>query len=64
MSLWLSIAIVMNAPTFSFQTEVDYLVTNAVTDKATTEGIVTTYSQRKRLNNVGGCYISYRFVRW
>ncbi|MEG3900084.1 MULTISPECIES: hypothetical protein [unclassified Microcoleus] len=36
----------MNSRTFSAETEVDYLVTNAVTDKATAQGIVTTYSQR------------------
>jgi hypothetical protein len=34
MSVWRSIAIVMKASTFSAETEVDYLVINAVTDKA------------------------------
>jgi len=47
----------MKAWTFSTQTEVDYLVTNAVTDKATAQWIVTAYSQRKRPNNLGGGYI-------
>lgn len=41
-----TIAIVMNAPTCSQATEVDYLVTNAVTAQATAQWIVTTYSQR------------------
>ena len=36
----------MNAPTCSPETEVDYLITNATTDKATGEWVVTTYSQR------------------
>jgi hypothetical protein len=31
------IAIVINALTFSAETEVDYLVTNAVTDQATAQ---------------------------
>jgi hypothetical protein len=57
MSVWRSIAIVINALTFSAETEADYLVTNAVTDKATAQWIVTTYSQRKRPNNLGGGYI-------
>ena len=39
MSVWRSIAIVMKASTFSAETEVDYLVTNAVTDKATAQWI-------------------------
>jgi hypothetical protein len=47
----------MKAWTFSTETEVDYLVTNAVTDKATAQSIVTAYSQRKRPNNLGGGYI-------
>jgi hypothetical protein len=47
----------MKASTFSTETEVDYLVTNAVTDKATAQWIVTAYSQRKRPNNLGGGYI-------
>jgi hypothetical protein len=47
----------MKASTFSAETEVDYLMTNAVTDKATAQWIVTTYSQRKRPNNLGGGYI-------
>ncbi|MEG4629435.1 hypothetical protein QUB56_07390 [Microcoleus sp. AR_TQ3_B6] len=34
------IAIVMKAATFSAETEVDYLVTNAVTDQATAQWIV------------------------
>lgn len=41
-----TVAIVMNAPTCSPETEVDYLITNATTDKATGEWVVTTYSQR------------------
>jgi hypothetical protein len=57
MSVWRSIAIVIKASTFSAKTEADYLVTNAVTDKATAQWIVTTYSQRKRPNNLGGGYI-------
>ena len=57
MSVWRSIAIVMNASTFSAETEVDYLVTNAVTDKATAQWIVTNYSQRKHPNNLSGGYI-------
>jgi hypothetical protein len=57
MSVWRSIAIVMKASTFSAGTEVDYLVTNAVTDKATAQWIVTNYSQGKRPNNLGGGYI-------
>jgi hypothetical protein len=52
-----AIAIVIKASTFSAETEVDYLVTNAVTDKARAQWIVTNYSQRKRLNNLGGGYI-------
>ena len=52
MFLWRSIAIVMKALTFSAETEVDYLVTNAVTDKATAQWIVTNYSQRQRPNNL------------
>ncbi len=47
----------MKASTFSAETEVDYLVTNGVTDKATAQWVVTTYSQRKRPNNLGGGYI-------
>jgi hypothetical protein len=57
MSVWRSIAIVMKASTFSAETEVDALVTNAVTDKATAQWIVTTYSQRKSPNNLVGGYI-------
>jgi hypothetical protein len=56
MSVWRSIAIVIKASTFSAETEVDALVTNAVTDKATAQWIVTTYSQRKCPNNLGGGY--------
>ncbi len=41
-----TVAIVMNAQTLSVATEVDYLITNASTEKATGEWIVTTYSQR------------------
>jgi hypothetical protein len=52
-----AIAIVIKASTFSAETEVNYLVTNAVTDKATAQWIVTNYSQRKRPNNLGGGYI-------
>ena len=51
------IAIVINALTFSAETEVDYLVTNAVTDKATPQWIVTNYSPGKGPNNLGGGYI-------
>jgi hypothetical protein len=47
----------MKGSTFSAETEVDSLVTNTVTDKATAQWIVTTYSQRKRPNNLGGGYI-------
>jgi hypothetical protein len=57
MSVWRSIAIVIKASTFSAETEVDALVTNAVTDKAMAQWIVTNYSQRKRPNNLGGGYI-------
>jgi hypothetical protein len=52
-----AIAIVIKASAFSAETEVDYLVTNAVNDKATAQWIVTNYSQRKRPNNLGGSYI-------
>lgn len=56
MSVWRSIAIVIKGATFSAETEVDAWVTNAVTDKATAQWIVTNYSQRKRPNNLsGGC---------
>ncbi|EGK85534.1 transposase IS4 family protein, partial [Microcoleus vaginatus FGP-2] len=41
-----TVAIVMNAPTCSTATEVDYLVTNAASERATASWIVTTYSQR------------------
>jgi SRSO17 transposase len=41
-----TVAIVMNAPTIYTATEVDYLITNASTEKATGEWIVTTYSKR------------------
>ena len=57
MSVWRSIAIVIKVWTFSAETEVDYLMTNAVTDKATPQWIVTNYSQRKRPNNLGGGYL-------
>jgi hypothetical protein len=57
MSVWRSIAIVMKPWTFSAETKADYLVTNAVTDKATAQWIVTAYSQRKRPNNLSGGYI-------
>jgi hypothetical protein len=40
MSVWQSIAIVIKASTFLAETEVDYLMTNAVTDKATAQWIV------------------------
>ena len=53
MSVWRSIAIVMKASTFSAETEVNYLMTNAVTDKATAQWIVTAYSPRQRPNNLG-----------
>ncbi len=46
MSWQKTVAIVMNAPNFSSQTELDYLITNSTTEKATSEWIVTTYSQR------------------
>jgi hypothetical protein len=39
MSVWRSIAIVKKASTFSAETEVDALMTNAVTDKATAQWI-------------------------
>lgn len=57
MSVWRSIAIVIKASTFSAETEADYLMNNAVTDKATAQWIVTAYSQSKRPNNLGGGYI-------
>ena len=57
MSVRRSIAIVMKASTFSAETEVDAMMTNAVTDKATAQWIITAYSQRKRPNNLGGGYI-------
>jgi hypothetical protein len=57
MSVWRSIAIVIKASTFWAETEADYLVTNAVTDKATAQWIATNYSPRKRPNNLGGGYI-------
>jgi len=38
-----AIAIVIKALTFSAETQVDYLVTNPVTDKATAQWIVTNY---------------------
>ena len=41
-----TIAIVMNAASFSQATEVSYLTTNVVHEKATCEWIVKTYSQR------------------
>ena len=41
-----TVAIVMNAPTCSTATEVDYLVTNAASERATASWIITTYSQR------------------
>ena len=41
-----TVAIVMKAQTLSVATEVDYLITNTSTEKATSEWIVTTYSQR------------------
>ena len=40
------IAIVMNASTFTTASEIDYLITNVDSSKATAEWIVTTYSQR------------------
>ena len=40
-----TVAIVMKAQTLSVATEVDYLITNTSTEKATSEWIVTTYSQ-------------------
>lgn len=40
------IAIVMNAASFSASTEVSYLITNVADEKATSEWIVKTYSQR------------------
>ena len=39
MSVWRSIAIVMKGSTFSAETELDALVTNTVTDKATAQWI-------------------------
>lgn len=41
-----TIAIVMNAASFSQATEIDYLITNAAPEKATGLWIVKTYSQR------------------
>jgi hypothetical protein len=40
MFLWRSIAILIKASTFAAETEIDYLVTNAVTDKATAQWIL------------------------
>jgi hypothetical protein len=40
-----TVAIVMNDPTLSAATEVDYLISNATREKATGEWIVTTYSR-------------------
>ena len=40
------IAIVMNASTFTGASEIDYLITNVDSSKATADWIVTTYSQR------------------
>lgn len=40
------IAIVMNAPSLEEATEINYLITNAGSEKATGEWIVKTYSQR------------------
>jgi hypothetical protein len=41
-----SIAIVMNASTFSQATDIDYFITNVSASIITSEWIVTTYSQR------------------
>ena len=41
MFLWWSIAIVIKASTFSAETEVDAVVTNAVTDKATAQWLIS-----------------------
>jgi hypothetical protein len=41
-----SIAIVMNASTFSQASDIDYFITNVSSSTATTEWIVNTYSQR------------------
>ena len=41
-----TVAMVMNAATFSTAREVDYLITNATREKAIDEWVVTTYSQR------------------
>ena len=41
-----TVAIVMNAPTWSEASDIDYLITNVDQLKATPEWIVTTYSQR------------------
>jgi hypothetical protein len=40
------IAIVMNAPTFSEATDIDYLIMNVDSSKVTAEWVVETYSQR------------------
>lgn len=40
------IAIVMNAPTFTEATDIDYLITNVDSSKVTAEWVVETYSQR------------------
>jgi hypothetical protein len=40
MFLWRSIAIIIKASTFSAETEVNYVVTNDVTDQATAQWIV------------------------
>ncbi len=41
-----TVAIVMNAPTWSEASDIDYLITNVDHLKATPEWIITTYSQR------------------
>jgi len=41
-----TIAIVMNASTFNQATDIDYLITNVESTKATADWIVTSYSQR------------------
>lgn len=41
-----TIAIVMNASSFNSATEIDYLITNEDSEKATAEWIVNKYSQR------------------
>ena len=65
-----TIAIVMNASTFNLSSDIDYFITNVSSIIATTEWIVTTYSQRnwlevfyreaKRMFEKGGAAVKQR----